>query len=254
MWESESVNDHFAPDLNAAHECDLDVGVLECGTDEQCIPSSTSRRGGICHTVFAIDEGFHRLQENETLTLCNRVAAQPGYTCDCTQFDAVNYEGQFTCTDEGWCDEVDPSLCGQLVGTFYFDAGEPVKFSNCISVGLENLCVASHISGNRMDECLNATMNGCDCNCEALPGYCDNRVDNMTGFALTCPNNVMVDSCDGLRALFGNKVPSCGSNASAPPSLSPPESSTSQSTFSWLSACLLVASTIVMYLRPSFIS
>jgi hypothetical protein len=212
MWEGEGITHDFST-VWKERECDLDVGILECGADEKCIPSPTSKRGGICSKNHA-ELSYRELQENATspLEVCQYLEESDGLqNCNCSMINDATGDGSAFCSYDGWCDSYTPNLCGTVSQTLYFENFTYTGHSlYCFEVGLEKGCAEFDFSGDNFD-CGNAIVNGCNCSCEVL-GFCETNPDilHVTG---TCPNNVTLDFCDGLGSLFPNKVPVCGDEA-----------------------------------------
>lgn len=79
----------------------------------------------------------------------------------------------------------------------------------------EQFCYTLVIDSTGYD-CSSANVNGCDCDCSLSQGICG-EFSNYTyfGLVISCPENFVSDTCEGLQPFFGNKVASCDI-ASAP--------------------------------------
>jgi hypothetical protein len=243
MWEEMK---NISTDLRASmhdeeqHECDLDVGILECGQDQVCVPSFRSKRGGYCQSILWKHES-RELQGIETNppTMYDTYGADtqtnftefctieaPTRNCTCANFDLTSYNGEIVCIDTTWCDEYDRTLCGTLELFYNFEAGSSSSYTGCYETAEERLCytpVIDQSTGNATD-CL-VTMNGCDCDCELTQIPCNNS-ETYGGIFISCQNNVISDLCTGFGDLFGNKVDSCGADSltDIPATVSPTQS------------------------------
>jgi hypothetical protein len=233
MWEDMKgpSSDQHASVPDVEHECDLDVGILGCGKDQACVPSSRSKRGGVCQSKLW-EHNSRELQGN--ITTPTDYLAQEYYSllcqdqdsylsCDCTKFDNATFAGEISCTYPTWCDDVDDTLCGSLAYTFYMESGS-VTLSNCVEVSAERFCYSLDVTNdNSTNKCLSSSMNGCECGCEYTPNGCS--MDDVNSVLISCPDNVNWDGCSGLGSLFGNKLASCDSppqsNTTSAPSKSP---------------------------------
>lgn len=109
-----------ASTLQNEQEYDLNVGILECGTDQECVPSTMSKPGkGVCRSIIVEEENESReLQREFWITNVNITVTIP-YDCfyrsmcsyqdgvlDCDRkiFNVITYEGEFSCNYGAWCD------------------------------------------------------------------------------------------------------------------------------------------------------
>jgi hypothetical protein len=231
MWDE--MNDPFtdlrASEIGEEHECDLDVGILECGDDEVCVPSPRSQRGGLCQSKMT-QEISRQLQVNETspptmIDLNGTVSPTYGsnytaicygteyqsYNCSCADFNIVTYNGKISCTNSTWCLDNERALCGTAFYSYYIENSSATSYTSCFEISEERLCYSGNVISGTDDLCL-VTMNGCDCNCERAASItCNNSVYEVSTAIVSCPNNVTTDPCNGqgIWSLFGNKVESC---------------------------------------------
>jgi hypothetical protein len=103
-------------------ECDptydgADVGILGCGMNQYCAESEDSTLGGFCmKSNTETDLKNRELQDFEFISpsYCDPQSSNyQYYECDCTNFDAVAFEGSFSCVlSEYQC--ISDGVCGSV--------------------------------------------------------------------------------------------------------------------------------------------
>jgi hypothetical protein len=191
------------------HECDLDIGILECDRNQVCVPNDRSKRGGVCRSKLPAND--HRELEPNATESTNYtefcLMEAPIYNCTCAKFDLDTYDGEISCTNTTWCDYYNASICGRFYESYYVGSGASYKISGCVQVLQERICYSVNIDPTTGEyEGCSGSINGCDCACEVTSIGCDENT--TTGLYFSCPNNVSGDACGGVGP-FLNKVESC---------------------------------------------
>lgn len=200
-----------------------DIGVLECGTDEYCLESSTSTTGGICvatataatlassseHTRSSPYEfstprsqSRRRLQEDRfSSDVCDEdFGGAPVESCDCSDFDSTSGLGTFGCTIssytcffEGYCGEWTFSktiLEDRVVSEYCYGFTVPEEVQICYEVSTLPSC-ALQVNGIPCNSCEIVNLVG-----DGLPGCyefdCRNTIANSAGN--DCQDEYLVES------------------------------------------------------------
>jgi hypothetical protein len=223
IWEDWNDNPWMDPypamSENEEDEYDLDVGILECGIDQVCVPNPRSERGGFCQSIVPLEQYYRYLLPPGVSAdagakyiyeaFCQGPLELVSY-CDCTKFDGATFEGAISCTfpECFYSFNTTPAPCGSVSFSFDCLASGSIIQTYCLEISLERFCYSFEFQDYGY-KCLSASMNGCTCSCESTQagGYAN---DTDFGFLISCPNDLTSDLLyNGSYMFFGNKIESC---------------------------------------------